>query len=534
MKLHPLLRTPSCVAALSCAAILSLSPSHRASGQTGEQDSSFAVGPDANGRVYALAVQTDDEVIVGGAFTQFDGASRNCLARLHTDGSLDAFSPGLAISGYNGGAPSVQAVAVQADGKILAAGIFNVLNQTAGGGVVRLNSNGSLDSSFNVGAGVVDDGGAVGTAYALCVLPNGQILVGGAFQTFNGVNTAGLVRLNANGTVDTTFNPGGAGITGNSYGQDVRSIVVEANGKIVIGGHFSTYDGQTANSVARLNANGTLDATFNAGAGPSDGGIYSVAVDGSGNVLVGGGYSTFDGVSGVAPLLRLTPDGDLDTQFYPQGDLSLKEADALIAQPDGSILVGGVFYTTGGLVFYQVNGLVRYASNGTQDSGFDSGTDQRQVLAVALESDGKAFVASNTDPLSGTPTGNVFRHIDIALPLFFTGQTPLSNGVYYLSFPTGHYFGYYSYLSDPHYLYHFDLGYEYIFDAADGKSGVYFYDFKSNDFFYTSPGFPFPYLYDFNLNSVVYYYPDPKNAGHYNTDGYRFFYVFNTGKIIVK
>ena len=117
---------------------------------------------------------------------------------------------------------------------------------------------------------------------------------------------------------------------------------------------------------------------------------------------------------------------------------------------------------------------------------------------------------------------------------FFTGASALSNGVYYLAFPNGNSFGYYSYLSEPSYLYHFDLGYEYVIDAADGNSGVYFYDFASQDFFYTSPTFPFPYLYDFDLNTVLYYYPDPNNPGHYNTDGTRYFYDFNTGTIISK
>ncbi len=119
-------------------------------------------------------------------------------------------------------------------------------------------------------------------------------------------------------------------------------------------------------------------------------------------------------------------------------------------------------------------------------------------------------------------------------PAFFTGEVPLGAGAYYLALPGGNPFGYYSYLNDPHYFYHFDLGYEYWFDAADGNDGVYLYDFKSNGFFYTSPRFPFPYLYDFSLNTVLYYYPDPSHAGHYNTNGYRFFYDFATGKIIVK
>ena len=119
-------------------------------------------------------------------------------------------------------------------------------------------------------------------------------------------------------------------------------------------------------------------------------------------------------------------------------------------------------------------------------------------------------------------------------PPFFAGEVALDDGVYYLQMPDGDAFGYYSYLDDANYLYHFDLGFEYLFDAADGASGIYLYDFESSDFFYTSPSFPFPYLYDFGLNSVVYYYPDPNNPGHYNTDGVRYFYVFSTGQIISK
>ena len=119
-------------------------------------------------------------------------------------------------------------------------------------------------------------------------------------------------------------------------------------------------------------------------------------------------------------------------------------------------------------------------------------------------------------------------------PDFFAGETALSNGVYYLQFENGSPFGYYSFLSDPDYIYHFDLGFEYVFDANDGRSGVYLYDFASDTFFYTSPTFPFPYLYDFTLNTVLYYYPDPNNAGHYDTNGVRYFYDFASGKIITK
>ena len=122
----------------------------------------------------------------------------------------------------------------------------------------------------------------------------------------------------------------------------------------------------------------------------------------------------------------------------------------------------------------------------------------------------------------------------VPAPAFFNGETALTNGVYYLAFPNGDYFGYYSFLTDPRYIYHFDLGYEYVFDSDDGKSGVYLYDFKSKGFFYTSPTFPFPYLYDFTLKTVLFYYPDPKNPGRYDTNGVRYFYDFATKQIISK
>jgi hypothetical protein len=116
-------------------------------------------------------------------------------------------------------------------------------------------------------------------------------------------------------------------------------------------------------------------------------------------------------------------------------------------------------------------------------------------------------------------------------PSFFTGEIALQNGVYYLQFPNGTPFGYYSYLTNQRFIYHFDMGFEYWFDANDGRSGIFFYDFASNHFFYSSPSFPFPYLYDFSLNTVLYYYPDPNRPGHYTTNP-RYFYNFATGQII--
>jgi len=129
-------------------------------------------------------------------------------------------------------------------------------------------------------------------------------------------------------------------------------------------------------------------------------------------------------------------------------------------------------------------------------------------------------------PAGGRRAASVTQH-----PAFFAGEAALSNGVYYLALPNGNVFGYYSYLTDPRYIYHFDMGYEFVYDPNDGSGAVYMYDFASSHWWYTARNYPFPYLYDFSLNALLYYYPDTANAGHYTATP-RYFYDFGRSKII--
>jgi hypothetical protein len=120
---------------------------------------------------------------------------------------------------------------------------------------------------------------------------------------------------------------------------------------------------------------------------------------------------------------------------------------------------------------------------------------------------------------------------DTPHPAFFSGETAVGGGVYYLAFPNSNVFGYYSYDSGGNYIYHYDLGWEYYEDANDSNHGIYLYDFSSGDWWYTSPQYPFPYLYDFTLDATLYYYPDTARTGHYTTNP-RYFYDFGTNAII--
>src|ERR1022692_4921911 len=201
-------------------------------------------------------------------------------------------------------------------------------------------------------------------------------------------------------------------------------------------------------------------------------------------------------------------------------------------QPDGKILISGLFTTVLGVAR---NNIARLNPDGTLDTAFDPNANGN-VFSIAVQADGKILLGGYFTVLSPNGGGAVTRkHIARLLdhPAFFTGEVALSNGVYYLQLPNGNLFGYYSYLSDQDYIYHFDMGYEYLFDANDGQSGIFFYDFASSTYFYTSPSYPFPYLYDFSLHAVLYYYPDTNNPGRY-TSNPRYFYNFATGKIITK
>jgi len=138
---------------------------------------------------------------------------------------------------------------------------------------------------------------------------------------------------------------------------------------------------------------------------------------------------------------------------------------------------------------------------------------------------GTVTVVSNPTPTPSPTATPVGTH-----PAFFNGETALGGGFYYLQFANGTPFGYYSYLPDPNFIYHIDLAFEYLLDANDVNHGIYFYDFASSSFFYTSPTL-FPDLYDFSLNAWLYYLPDVNNPGRY-THNPRWFFNFATGQWI--
>lgn len=252
---------------------------------TGGLDTSFDSGSGADSPVLSLAVQSDGKVLLGGEFTSINGTNRNNIARLNSGGSLDTgFDPSTGVSGA--ALSSVRAIAVQGDDKVIIGGSFTSVDGAAHTNIARLNSNGTLDGGFNPSVGVAGAGVLAGV-YILTVQSGGKIVVGGDFTAINGNPRTNLARLNTNGTLDLSFNP--------TNGPDfaVNSVLSQANGKIVIGGFFTSVNGTARKYVARLNSDGSLDSSFNPGLGPDDA-VYAAALQADGKVLIGGLFTSFD------------------------------------------------------------------------------------------------------------------------------------------------------------------------------------------------------------------------------------------------
>ena len=298
---------------------------------------------------------------------------------------LSVAVPASVDSGFNpgvgGGNPYVFSLAVQSDGKILVGGIFTTLGGQSRTNLARLNADGTLDSDFNPD---------VDRVYSLAVQADGKVLVGGDFGTLDGQPRMNLARLNAAGTLDSGFNPGAGG----SYSSIVNSLALQADGKIVVGGSFTTLGGQPRTNIGRLNLDGTLDTGFNPGAGVAASGVVnSLAVQPDGKILVGG---SFTGQGGQVPsnMVRLNADGSLDSGFNPGAS---GQVSALAIQADGKILVGGGFQTLGG---QPRNFLARLNPEGTLDNGFNPGPDS-SVLSLAVQADGKVLVGGHFWRLGG-------------------------------------------------------------------------------------------------------------------------------------
>jgi len=341
--------------------------------EDGSLDTSFDTGSGANNIVLSTALQNDGKVIFGGHFSQVDGVDRNHIARLNADGSVDT-----GFDTSTGPNSSVRSVVVHTGGKVLIGGYFTQVDSAVRAHIARLNANGSLNDAFNPGSG------ANGNVYTMSVQPDSKVLIGGEFTQVDGTARSHVARLNADGSLDTSFD------TSTGTNTAVSALALQPNGKVLVGGNFTEVDGLARKSIARLNDNGSLDEGFNPGDGPNSP-VYALALQPDGKVLIGGWFTQVGGAA-CNYIARLNADGSLDTSF--DSSMGPNSAVYVVAlQPDGKVLIGGNFTQVGE---EDRNRIARLNQDGSLDTGFDPGTGaDNLVLAIALQADGKVFIGGD-------------------------------------------------------------------------------------------------------------------------------------------
>jgi uncharacterized delta-60 repeat protein len=325
-------------------------------------------------------------------FTLVNGTNRERLARLNSDGSLDNnFNPGSSIDAR------VTNLALQSDGKVIIGGDFTMAGGAMRNRVARLNANGTLDTSFDPGTGPA---GFSPRVTATAIQPNGKVLVGGDFSSFNGTNRNRLARLNADGTVDTGFVPWvGAPL---NYAFQPYTFLVQPDGKILVGGNAALSSGSDGTGLARLNPDGSFDNSFHAdtiGTNDDYAVINSLALQSDGKILAGG-YSARNYVPFYL-LTRLNTSGSRDTNFPAVGGNGVVASIAL--QPDGKILVASGWNDIGGW-------MTRLNTNGSVDNTFNGGSGANNVInSILIQPNGKILLAGSFTSFNGTNCNHMAR-----------------------------------------------------------------------------------------------------------------------------
>jgi uncharacterized delta-60 repeat protein len=360
----------------------------------GSLDASFNTGraQTSSGSISSILAQPDGKVLVGGAFDAFfiNGTLKISyrLIRFNADGSLDNTFTTQAGNG------DVRTLRLQTDGKILVGGNFSYLNGASRGGIGRLNLDGSLDNSF------VGFFGSFTTINFFHLLPDGKIYVGGNFTALGTSFRQFFARLNADGTVDNTFN------LDSRVDNVIYSAAVQPDGKVVLGGYTGDDFSRTpSKGVWRVNSDGSLDTSFDARI-PKLESVGTIALETDGKILIGGGFTAVNGVSRTR-IARLNPDGSLDNSFIPVLGAPGVFVNKIVVQPDGNILVGGGFASVNGSLIANV---VRLKPDGNVDTTFRIGNGANgTVSSFLITPTGKIFVGGNFSGFNGVSRSSLVK-----------------------------------------------------------------------------------------------------------------------------
>lgn len=350
-----------------------------------------AFDPQADSSVYALAVQTDGRLLLGGQFTQAGGQPRGRVARFTAAGALDAFTAD--TDGI------VSALLVQPDAKIVLGGWFAQVRGQPRARLARVDAAGNLDAGF---APVVSHSGSA-AVFALARQADGKLLVGGQFTAVDDTPRNYLARLDANGRLDTGF---AVDLDGS-----VQALAVQADGRILVGGRFTRVGGSLKGHLIRLEADGRLDDGFYVPLLNGGEAVNTLAVQADGRVVVGGTFG-----SPALHLLRTNADGSIDDSFVPNVSQTAGVA-ALSLQADGKVVFCGTFGSVGG---QPRKNLARVNADGSLDTTFEPPLASHPqytpgFYTVLAQPGGLTAIGGVFTALDGVPRGFAARLRDDAI-----------------------------------------------------------------------------------------------------------------------
>lgn len=368
-------------------------------------DLAFNPGTGANFDVHATHIQNDGKILIGGRFQFYNGVIRKGIARLNTTGALDpTFNPGEGTDL----AAFIYSITTQSDGKILLGGTFTMFDSIPSSRIVRLNSNGSLDLSFETGSGFNN------VVFDIDIQPDGKIIVAGSFSSYNGVAAIRIVRLNPDGSRDTSFNSA-VGVN-----NSIRSISIQPDEKIIIGGSFTLFDNIPRSNIARLNPDGTLDMGFDPGTGVNVSPVFRTALQSDGKIMIGGQFTMFNGITRNA-IARLNEDGSLDVSFDAGADFG--QIKDIVIQQNGTIVIGG-YFSTG--ILPPAHRIAWLNDDGSLCDIYQLGSGFNHfVESLALQTNGYVVAGGRFTSFNGTGRNRIVRiigHEVLSTPEIVPGQ----------------------------------------------------------------------------------------------------------------
>jgi len=386
-------------------------------------DANFPGNTGASGTVLCVQAQLNDRVILAGDFANYAGQAARSVVRILPNGQRDtSFQMGTGASGR------VNSMRLLANGGLFLAGLFETYNGAASKNIVRLLPNGQRDTSFSIGTGLNNE------VLGMEAFSDGSVLVGGFFSQYKGLPVTQPLKILPNGQRDTSFNAGGTGSLGL-----IEVIREQTDGKILMAGTITQYNGQpVGRGVIRLLANGQRDTTFNTGTGLASGLIRAMELQQDGKILVAGSFSSFNGTP-VQRVIRLHSNGQLDTTFMINTPFNSTIV-SIVVRKNGNIVAFGNYSQ---IIGQLPHAIAEFSPTGIMLTQAGPCVEMNSTVQAAAElSDSSLVVGGGFTTAGGSSRPRVGRLINVSgiapgPPVVSASQTLVCPGTTIQMFATG-------------------------------------------------------------------------------------------------